>query len=180
MADNGCTRRIILRRNARSLPDGCCHARTGAIATRRHRHGGVWSATSAPYGDSYRIANGILQIAVRSGRTHSVVTVDDLGIVGLLLQIDDSAKLDEFARRTLGPVVDYDTAHRTRLLTTLRTYLDCRRDRNATAAELVIHPNTVAQRLRRIEKLCHEDLDDPAAIVRVTAAMTVYDLARLM
>lgn len=158
---------VVMRALEQSLPGGTVTV-------------GVWSATSAPYGDSYRIANGILEIAVRSGRTHSVVSVDDLGIVGLLLQIDDSAKLDEFARRTLGPVVDYDTAHRTRLLTTLRTYLDCRRDRNATAAELVIHPNTVAQRLRRIEKLCHEDLDDPAAIVRVTAAMTVYDLARLI
>lgn len=156
----------VMRTLEQSVPGGVV---TVAVSERP-------SAVSA---DAYRIAKGVLEIAIRSGRTNSVVTVDELGIVGLLLQVEDSTKLDEFALRTLGPVIDYDTEHRTQLLTTLRTYLDCRRDWGATAAELVIHPNTVAQRLRRIEKLCHQELDDPAAIVHITAAMTVYDLTRI-
>ena len=134
---------------------------------------------SESYGDSYRIAKGLLEIAVRAGRTNSVVTVEELGILGLLLQIDDPAKLSDFARRTLAPVIDYDTDHRTELVATLRAYISCRRDRAATAAALVIHPNTVAQRLRRIEKLCDQDLDDPTAVMQLTAAMTVHDLAGL-
>ncbi|WP_431231718.1 helix-turn-helix domain-containing protein [Mycolicibacterium psychrotolerans] len=129
------------------------------------------------YRESYRIAKGTLEIALRDGRIGTVLSVADLGIVGLLLQIDDSATLREFALRTLGPIVDYDAAHRTELVATLRAYLACRRDRTATAAALVIHPNTVAQRLRRIEKLCHQDLDDPAAMMHYTAAITVHDLA---
>ncbi|WP_201274506.1 GAF domain-containing protein [Mycolicibacterium sp. CH28] len=134
---------------------------------------------SGPYGDSYRIAKGALEIAVRAGRTNSVVTVEELGILGLLLQIDDPGKLSDFARRTLAPVIDYDADHRTELVATLRAYIACRRDRAATATALVIHPNTVAQRLRRIEKLCRHDLDDPTAAMQLTAAMTVYDLAGL-
>ncbi|MGY4709111.1 helix-turn-helix domain-containing protein [Mycolicibacterium sp. CBM1] len=132
---------------------------------------------SATYAESYRIAKGALQIAVRAGRSGTVVTVADLGIVGLLLQIDDSARLHEFALRALRPIVNYDAEHRTELVATLRTYLACRRDRTATATALLIHPNTVAQRLRRIEKLCELDIDDPAAIMHYTAALTVYDLA---
>lgn len=139
----------------------------------------VSSDVSATYGESYRIANGVLEIALRAGRTNGVFTVEDLGILGLLLQIDDPAKLADFAQRTLAPVINYDTEHRTELVATLRAHIACRRDRSATAARLVIHPNTVAQRLRRIEKLCGHDLDDPAAILHLTAAMTVYDLARL-
>ena len=96
-----------------------------------------------------------------------------------MLQIDDPAKLSEFALRTLAPVVAYDADHRTELMATLRAYLACGRDRTATAARLVIHPNTVAQRLRRIEKLCGHQLDDPATMMELTAAMTVYDLAAL-
>ncbi len=134
---------------------------------------------SEAYGDSYRIAKGALEIAVRAGRTSTVVTVEELGILGLLLQIDDPEKLSAFALRTLAPVIDYDADHRTELVATLRAYIECRRDRAATAATLVIHPNTVAQRLRRIEKLCHQDLDDPAAVMQLTAAMAVYDLAGL-
>ncbi|WP_328357172.1 helix-turn-helix domain-containing protein [Mycobacterium sp. NBC_00419] len=135
------------------------------------------SEPCATYRESYRIAKGALEIALRSGRTDTVVTVADLGILGLLLQIDDPATLREFALRTLGPIVDYDTDHHTELVATLRAYIACRRDRAATAAALMIHPNTVAQRLRRVEKLCGRDVDDPTAIMHYTAAMTVYDLA---
>ena len=38
----------------------------------------------------------------------------------------------------------------------------CKLDRSRTAAALHIHPNTVTQRLRRIEQLCGVDLADPA------------------
>ncbi|BBY67302.1 hypothetical protein MHEL_55450 [Mycolicibacterium helvum] len=137
----------------------------------------VCDHVTGAYGDSYRIAKGALEIAVRAGRTNTVVTVEDLGILGLLLQIDDPAKLSDFALRTLGPVIDYDANHRTELVATLRAYISCRRDRAATATALVIHPNTVAQRLRRIEKLCNHDLDDPASVMHLTAAVTVHDLA---
>ncbi|GAY19438.1 GAF domain-containing protein [Mycobacterium sp. shizuoka-1] len=139
----------------------------------------VHADASAPLRDGYRIAKGALEIAVGSGRIDRVVRVDDLGIVGLLLQIDDSVKLSEFALRTLAPVVAYDADHRTELVATLRAYLACGRDRTATATRLVIHPNTVAQRLRRIEKLCGHQLDDSTAMMEMTAAMTVYDLAEL-
>jgi sugar diacid utilization regulator len=129
------------------------------------------------YGDAYRIAKSALEISVRSGRTDSVVSLEDLGIVGLLLQLDDPAKLTAFANRTLTPIVDYDAKHRTDLVATLRTHFACKQDRIATADKLMIHPNTVAQRLRRIESLCAVDLADPAISVQFSSALIVYDIA---
>lgn len=129
------------------------------------------------YGDAYRVARSALEISVRSGRTGSVVSLDDLGIVGLLLQLDDPAKLTAFANRTLAPIVDYDAKHRTDLVATLRTHFACKLDRTATAEKLLIHPNTVAQRLRRIESLCAVDLADPTVSVQFSSALIVYDIA---
>ncbi|WP_020104297.1 GAF domain-containing protein [Mycobacterium sp. 360MFTsu5.1] len=129
------------------------------------------------YGDAYQIAKSALEIAVRSGRTDSVVTLEQLGIVGLLLQLDDPAKLTAFADRTLAPVVDYDAGHRTDLIATLRTHFACKQDRTATAEKLLIHPNTVAQRLRRIESLCGVDLADPTIGLQFSSALIVYDIA---
>ncbi|SEB26160.1 MULTISPECIES: GAF domain-containing protein [unclassified Mycobacterium] len=129
------------------------------------------------YGDAYQIAKSALEIAVRSGRTDSVVTLEQLGIVGLLLQLDDPAKLTAFADRTLAPVVDYDARHRTDLIATLRTHFACKQDRTATAEKLLIHPNTVAQRLRRIESLCGVDLADPTIGLQFSSALIVYDIA---
>ncbi|MBS1693800.1 MAG: GAF domain-containing protein [Actinobacteria bacterium] len=129
------------------------------------------------YAHAYRVAKGALDIAVRSGRTNTVVPLDDLGLAGLLLQLEDTAQLIAFADRTLGPVLDYDGRHRTELLDTLRTYLACRLDRASTATRLHIHPNTVGQRVRRIEQLCSADLTDPSVTAHFSTALTVRDVA---
>lgn len=131
----------------------------------------------ADHGEGYQIARSALEIATRAGRTDTVITLEDLGIVGLLLQLEDPAKLTAFATRTLEPVVAYDAKHRTELMSTLRAYFASRQERNATADSLLVHPNTVAQRLRRIEQLCGVDLADPATIVQFSSALTVYDVA---
>ncbi len=148
---------MVHRAMARAAPDV-----TATIA--------VSPAQATEYGDAYRIAKGALEIAVRAGRTDSVVGLEDLGVVGLLLQLDDPAKLLAYATRTLGPLLEYDAAHRTDLVSTLHTHFVCKQDRNVTAQRLMIHPNTVAQRLRRIERLCGVDLGDPAATVQFSSA----------
>jgi sugar diacid utilization regulator/GAF domain-containing protein len=133
--------------------------------------------SASSYGEAYRTAKGALDIAVAAGRTNTVVRLDDLGVIGLLLQLDDSARLGAFANRTLGPLLAYDEAHDTELVATLRTYFVSKLDRNAAAAALHVHPNTVTQRLRRIEALCHVELADPAVAVQFSAALTVQDVA---
>jgi len=129
------------------------------------------------YGEAYRTAKGALDIAMRAGRTDTVVRLEDLGVVGLLLQLEDSTQLVSFAGRTLGPLLDYDAVHRTDLVETLRTHFACKLDRTRTAGVLHIHPNTVTQRLRRIEQLCGVELADPAVALQFSAALTVLDVA---
>ncbi len=137
------------------------------------------SEGAASYAEAYRTAKGALDIALRAGRTNTVVQLADLGVVGLLLQLEDSSQLGAFARRTLGPLLDYDESHHTDLVDTLRTYFACRNDRNRAARMLHIHPNTVAQRLRRVEQLCGVELAEPSTILQFNAALTVHDVATL-
>ncbi len=129
------------------------------------------------YAEAYRTAKGALDIALRAGRTNTVVRLTDLGVIGLLLQLEDSSLLAAFARRTLGPLLDYDESHHTDLVVTLRTYFACRNDRNLAAKALHIHPNTVTQRLRRVEQLCGVELAEPSTALQFSAALTVYDVA---
>ncbi len=129
------------------------------------------------YGRAYRTVRGALDLAHRSGRTGGVLTLDDLGVTGLLLQLDDPAQLLTFADRTLGPVRRHDAERRTELLRTLRAHLDHGLHRTRTARAVHVHVNTVAQRLRRIEALTGWDLADPATLVEVGAALTLLDVA---
>lgn len=134
-------------------------------------------ANASSFAEPYRTAKGALAIALQAGRTNTVVRLQDLGVIGLLLQLEDSSQLAAFARRTLGPLIDYDESHRTDLVATLRTYFACRNDRNTTAGALHIHPNTVTQRLRRVEQLCGVELAEPSTTLQFSAALTVYDVA---
>jgi DNA-binding PucR family transcriptional regulator len=55
--------------------------------------------------------------------------------------------------------VDYDRRRGTQLLDTLEEYLDHRGNVVGTSRELYIHPNTLRQRLGRIERLSGIDLE---------------------
>lgn len=168
-------------------PAGSGDAGTAATVIHKTIAAGVAGpATVARYGigagsfaHGYRIAKGALDIALRSGRKGTVVTLPELGVAGLLLQLEDTGQLLAFADTTLGPVLDYDRRHRTELLATLRMYLQCRLDRAATAQRLHIHPNTVGQRMRRIEQLCSAELADPSVAAQFSTALTVRDVALL-
>ena len=58
-----------------------------------------------------------------------------------------------FARRILGPLIDYDEAHGAELVRTVEVYLanDCNLQR--AAEQIFVHPKTVRYRLDRVEAL---------------------------
>ena len=172
---------------ARSEPDRRTGPTLAADGARRAIASipGVVTATVAvsgtghrTYPQAYRTARGALDIAVRSGLQNSTVTLPDLGISGLLLQLDDPAQLLDFADRTLSEIRRHDRRRGTELITTLRSYLDHRQSRNETAVALHLHPNTVTQRLQRIESLTSLQITDPSAVVQFTAALTLLDVAQ--
>ena len=83
-----------------------------------------------------------------------------------------------FADRTLAAVRGTDEERGTALLKTLRSYLDNRLSRVAVGRELHVHPNTVTQRLQRIETLTGIELSDPASVVQLGVALTVLEVAQ--
>jgi sugar diacid utilization regulator/GAF domain-containing protein len=82
-----------------------------------------------------------------------VAVFDDLGVLRFLLAPADRGELVGFARKTLGPVIDYDRGHNAELVRTVEVYLanDCNLQR--TAEHLYVHPKTVRYRLDRVEEL---------------------------
>ncbi|MGW5382069.1 helix-turn-helix domain-containing protein [Nocardia sp. NPDC003963] len=126
---------------------------------------------------SYRVARGALDVAVRSGNLGAVVELGDLGLAGLLLQLDDPDQLAAYSDRVLAPLVGYDRNHRTHLVDTLEAFLGCKLSRPETAAVLHVHVNTVKQRIHRIEELTHCDFADLDTVVQFGTALTLRDIA---
>jgi len=85
-----------------------------------------------------------------------VAWFDEIGPYRYVLESDGGR--DRYQERIEG-IVQYDRRRRTRLLETLEAYLDRRGNAVTTARSLFIHPNTLRQRLERIERLTGLVLD---------------------
>jgi DNA-binding PucR family transcriptional regulator len=104
--------------------------------------------------------------------TPGVMTYEDLGPYKYLLRMPfDSGVRDEH-RNAVMRIADYDRQRQTSLLRTLEEFLRRRGNISATAEALYIHPNTLRQRLRRIQELSGLDLrKDDWLLVEIAVKM---------
>ena len=88
----------------------------------------------------------------------SVVSFDDLGAYKYLLRVGQDGRVRDPRGDALKMLVEYDRRHRSQLLSTLEEYLKRRGNIAAAAQTLYVHPNTLRQRLRRIQDLTGLDV----------------------
>jgi GAF domain-containing protein len=101
--------------------------------------------------------------AARIGRSLAVeggaVSYEQLGAYRYLVHLElDDAPRDRY-RQSVGELIAYDKRRGARLVETLEQYLADRGSVTASARTLYVHPNTVRQRLERIERVADLNLD---------------------
>ena len=128
------------------------------------------------YRSAVRTARGALGLAQLRKAADRTITLPDLGVYGLLLQLEAPRELGRFADRMLGPLRDHDARKELSLVRTLRTYLDNELSTRRTAESLYLHPNTVGLRLRKIEELLDVSLGQPEALLHLKAALMAEDV----
>jgi DNA-binding PucR family transcriptional regulator len=102
----------------------------------------------------------------------AVMTYEELGPYKYLLRMPiDSAMRDQH-RDAVTRIAEYDRQRQTALLRTLEEFLRRRGNISATAEALYVHPNTLRQRLRRIQELSGIDLrKDDWLLVEIAVKM---------
>ena len=109
---------------------------------------------------AYREARDAATIAGALLRDGGAIAYSEVGAYRYLVQIAaDDAPRDRM-RAAVDLLIGYDQRRRTALLDTLERYLSERRSVIESARALYIHPNTLRQRLGRIEELTGLDLDE--------------------
>jgi sugar diacid utilization regulator len=110
---------------------------------------------------SYREAQLALRIQKTIGGPEQVTVFSELGVYQLLTASGDMSAIEEFVKRWLGRLTDYDTVHGSQLVLTLSEYLDHGGSYDASATALSVHRSTLKYRLRRIREVSGHDLSVP-------------------
>jgi GAF domain-containing protein len=111
-------------------------------------------------GDSMREANDAMRIAAALSPAGGALGYPELGAYRYLVHLPLAAAPRDRLFDAVERLVEYDERRRTHLVPTLEQYLGDRGSSATTARKLFIHPNTLRQRLDRIQKVCGLDLLD--------------------
>lgn len=120
----------------------------------------------------WHLAQVSFRRAVRASRLaggEAVVDTDE-HLVDLILGADTEAVAD-LRRRVLAPLESVRDSTADRLAETLRSWLLHQGQRDAVAADLHVHPQTVRYRMGQIRELYGEQLNDPKTILELTVAL---------
>ena len=118
-------------------------------------------------GSSYRRAVRARHLASAGG----VVDTDE-HLVELVLGADGDAA-EDLRRRALAPLTRLGPTTGPRLVETLRSWLLNQGHRDAVAAELFVHPQTVRYRMNQIRQAYGDRLEDPRTILELTVAVSI-------
>jgi GAF domain-containing protein len=90
--------------------------------------------------------------------TPAAMSYEELGPYKYLLRMSLDSAVRDSQRDLVAKIAEYDRQRQTSLMRTLEEFLRRRGNISATAEALYVHPNTLRQRLRRIQELSGLDL----------------------
>ena len=100
-----------------------------------------------------------------------VVHTDD--VLAELVTAADPEALSDLRARALAPLAGLRPSMAARLTETLRAWLLHRGRRDAVAAALFVHPQTVRYRIGQLRELYGDRLDDPRTVLELTIALAI-------
>lgn len=105
--------------------------------------------------------------------------LSDIGLRRLLYALREDTRIQSYAERQLGRLIDHDARHHTDLLATLRHYLDAAGNKTTAARRGGLSRETVYQRLRTIERLLDCDLESGEQRIELQVALAALDVLRV-
>jgi hypothetical protein len=125
-----------------------------------------WDAVHSSYARALRA----LQLGLTAKGPEPLDT--EARLADLVLRADETA-LADLRAQALAPLADLGEGAREKLTETLRSWLLHHGRREAIAAELFVHPQTVRYRMGQLRELYGKRLEDPRTVLELTLALGV-------
>ena len=152
------------------VPDAHGARRAAVLRVLDGRHAIVgpprpWTAVQASHRRAVRAGE------LASASADGLRSVDTEARLGALILHADEEALADLRERALAPLAELRPAVRERLEATLRAWLLHQGRREAVAADLMVHPQTVRYRMTQLRDLFGERLQDPDAVLELVIAL---------
>ncbi|MFJ9821024.1 PucR family transcriptional regulator [Streptomyces sp. NPDC101151] len=126
-------------------------------------------------------AHQALGVAMKSDHpisTRPYVRTQDMRLTGLLRLLHDDSRLQSYVESEIGPLLEHDARHGTRLTSVLACYLDAGRNKTAAAEAAQMSRPSLYDRLERIERILSVDLEDPRSCLSLQVATQALQVVR--
>jgi purine catabolism regulator len=134
----------------------------------------VGSVSRVP--DAYREAQWALQDAKATGKPVARYGEDSPHSPFMPRSLSESQRAVE---HVLGPIIDYDATHGSRLLVSLETWLSYDRSWQKAAVALHVHRQTLVYRMRRVEELTGRRLNSSKDLAELWLALQAAEASGL-
>ena len=122
---------------------------------------------------SYTEAHKSIQVANREGSSTNIVSFDEIGYLGFLLNSSNITDLKKFAVNLLQDIMTYDHKSNGELMKTLYYLLEFQGNITQTAREMMISEGAVRYRLKRINEMTKIDLANSKDFVNAHLAVHI-------
>lgn len=123
-------------------------------------------------------------LASRAGgpfvQSRQLYSIQDVQLRGLLHTLRSDPRVQAFVERTLGPLLLRDARDGEQSVRTVAVYLRVQGNKSLAARDLGISRPTLYERIARIQRLLHVDLDDPETTASLYAAIMLVESTSLV
>jgi sugar diacid utilization regulator len=154
-----------------------CEALAGAVRTKVSIGMSGWHPGLAAIALAYDEAREAVDIAAGSGIRGRAVALEEV-VVDQMLRSSPHAQ--RILDAVLQPLLEYDRLHHVGLVETLRAYLTADANLTRSARLLMVDPNTVVYRLRRIRELTGRDPRVIGELLVLVLALKLTDVKSLL
>lgn len=137
----------------------------------------VGATTGAGIPAAFDQARRGLRLLAAIGVDSGTATTEELLPYAAIFDTDQRG-LDDFLESTIGAVRRHDAKAGTELLPTLSAFVRSGASPTRTARELTFHPNTIVQRLERLDQVLGPGWREDEALFRIGLAVRLDDLRR--
>jgi sugar diacid utilization regulator len=134
---------------------------------------GKWYQDTVNLNKSYQEAKMALQFGHVWFENKHVFHMNDLGILHLLTSIHREILYD-FSQEYLSSLIESDSEQGTEYVKTLKAYIQHQGIISEVSEALYVHPNTLRNRIKKIEDITGANLQNPEEFTNLVVAVKIY------